>query len=455
MDLRQFRRGCRDQSGAALIVGVIALLLLGVALVAGMRFVGAKVTLADQQATARQTTAIIQKALWVFAAKNYRLPCPASGAAASQSATDGVERTSGGACTITDNSGVVPWKSLGINYTDALDGWGRRIGYAVSASAASPLATPYQSSVPSGDSIQVSICSSAGNGTCATPSTTNAYAYALISYGTDGAGAYLPSGKRAAPPAASTNESENASAAGFNGAGFFIFPFSNSTATAAYYDDWLVYETSTQVCNDLNGKTGSAYCNSGGGGGGPPPPPWDKVLANSVPILQDIANNDKTQVSPNGGTGQMKEDISFIYNGNTYTGWGIASGGSNKDINNNQYVDINFNSLCSTQVAIGIYFNGNVNSLTNYATVTGYSAWTTNNGGTLGHSVDTSTLEAPIAGFNLCMTGTSSSIPCSATNGNDGWVNSNFVITFPQKVCAIRIAAPGTSDFIITSVTYQ
>jgi hypothetical protein len=153
----------------------------------------------------------------------------------------------------------------------------------------------------------------------------------------------------------------------------------------------------------------------------------------------------------------MKEDVSFTYNGNTYIGWGVTADGPNKDINNGQYVDINFNSQCATQVAIGVYFNGNMNSQTNYATVTGYAAWATNDGGKLDHSVDTSTILTPpgIAGFNLCMTGTSSSIQCDATNGNDGWVNSNFLITFPQKVCAIRIAAPGTSDFIITSVTYQ
>jgi type II secretory pathway pseudopilin PulG len=266
MDLRQFRRGCSDQSGAALIVGVIALLLLGVALVAGMRFVGAKVTLADQQATARQTTAIIQKALWVFAAKNNRLPCPALGTATSQSASDGVEQTP---CTAVTAPGVVPWKTLGINYTDALDGWGRRIGYAVSGSVSS--GTPYQSP-PTGDSIQVSLCTAGGACSAATE------AYVLISYGADGAGAYLPSGRQMSASAALAYEAPNWALGAFSGsASFKIYPFSNGTVAATDFDDWLVYETSTQVCNDLNGKTGSAYCNSGGGGGGggggvaPPP----------------------------------------------------------------------------------------------------------------------------------------------------------------------------------------
>ncbi len=67
--------------------------------------------------------------------RNYRLPCPADGTAPVDGAgvsgsAEGVENcgipTSG-----TAYVGVIPWKTMGLQPTDALDGWGHRIGYAV------------------------------------------------------------------------------------------------------------------------------------------------------------------------------------------------------------------------------------------------------------------------------------------------------------------------------------
>ena len=79
-----------------------------------------------------------REALIGFAIANARLPCPASGT------STGVESISGGACTNPYN-GFLPAITLGILPTDergfAVDPWGNRIRYAVTASDANAFIT--------------------------------------------------------------------------------------------------------------------------------------------------------------------------------------------------------------------------------------------------------------------------------------------------------------------------
>ncbi len=74
---------------------------------------------------------IIEDALTIFAA-TYYLPCPSDPALGPGSASNGVAATPGGSfCTSTFTSGGVPWRTLGLSESDVVDGWGRRISYAV------------------------------------------------------------------------------------------------------------------------------------------------------------------------------------------------------------------------------------------------------------------------------------------------------------------------------------
>jgi hypothetical protein len=254
------RRNRRGDSGQAVLLGVTALLLVAVSLMGGMRLIGPKFTLHQQQ-TGGTNFLKVQKALWSFVARNYRLPCPADGTVAQGTATDGLEN-----CGLVGlASDAVPWKTIGLTYTDSLDGFGSRIGYAPTSALASPTtSTPYKSAIPSSDATKVTVSGTATN-----------YAYVLISYGSDRAGAYLPSGARVTLPT-SSDETANTNAAAFNGgAGFFVYPFNNSSSAGnAYFDDMLVYETSTQICNDVNGTlhqisngqvpSGASICRSTG-----------------------------------------------------------------------------------------------------------------------------------------------------------------------------------------------
>jgi len=119
-----FRRSQRGLAGAAAIVVLIVVVL---ALVLGRSFFSQGITLEQRGATDANMRRI-SDAIVAFAALNKRLPCPASGAAAS-----GLEVRSGSACTNAD--GTVPWESLAIARDLAVDGWGRKISYRVFAGA--------------------------------------------------------------------------------------------------------------------------------------------------------------------------------------------------------------------------------------------------------------------------------------------------------------------------------
>jgi hypothetical protein len=226
------KRKGQGQEGFGLIVAVMALLLFGASVLAGLHYFAPTANFMRQGAVNSGLSKALQPALWAYAARNYNLPCPASAAA-----NNGVAN-----CAVTAH-GVVPWKTLGLQAADGLDGWGHLIGYAVSASLTT--GQPYKNSVPTSDAISVSV-----NGAAATT-----YAYVLISYGPDGAGAYTAQGQgQIAAPAATTREYLNTQGTG----SFVVWPYDAGAAIPAnLFDDTLVYETSSQICQtDLRGS----YC---------------------------------------------------------------------------------------------------------------------------------------------------------------------------------------------------
>ncbi len=234
------------QSGQAVLMGVLAILLLMVSVAAGLNYIGARATLGRHQAGPYQFI-VVQKALQAFVAKNGRLPCPANGTTPSLGTED---------CTVTNSKGVVPWKSIGITQTDAVDRYQSLIGYAVTEveSQASLMGGKTFLTQPASywngeDALQVEICAT----TCGTATK---YAYVLISFGSDHAGAYLQSGKRSAAPASGTDQYSNALDTAFLGApgntAFEIWPYrANSSAGNSYFDDVAAYETGAQLSADI------------------------------------------------------------------------------------------------------------------------------------------------------------------------------------------------------------
>ncbi|GEM_PF-4007713 len=270
----------------------MAFLLFGFSLVLGLRYLGPRTDYAHQKSVSAQMSSVIQKSLWTFASRtsNYRLPCPANGADTS-AANLGVED-----CALANPAaGVVPWKTLGLPQSAAQDAWGNMIGYAVSSGLTT--GTPYKSfPSTSPDAVQVSI-----GGAAATP-----YAYVLMSFGPDG-GSYNRSGNAVQAGKASNLPSAQIQAEATNiqaisGGGLttaFVTPNASSGANGA---QWLVFETSTQVCADLNGSQ-KLYCKvtppgSGGPGGGG----FGFGAANAAGVFQsNMTMTTSSQISnPNG-----------------------------------------------------------------------------------------------------------------------------------------------------------
>jgi hypothetical protein len=122
----------------------------------------------------------------------------------------GLEKSS---CGTGANGGVLPWVTLGVNETDA---WGRRFTYRVTPDFADaisnatyagcvPILAPTQSSFAlcSKGNLTIGLTAAATNVADNIPSV-------VISHGTDGLGAFMPSGQQIQPiPAANTDQGDN------------------------------------------------------------------------------------------------------------------------------------------------------------------------------------------------------------------------------------------------------
>lgn len=234
-------------------MGVLAIMLLIVSVAAGLNYIGPKATLGLHQAGLYQFETV-QKALRAFAAKNGRLPCPADGTIAQGSANEGIEN-----CNITGSSGVVPWQTIGITRTDALDGYQSRIGYAVTPDESVPAQTkstnflnpPSSGWAENGkDALQVQTCVTSPAVSCGTSTYA---AYVLVSFGSSRAGAYLSSGTRVPQPTSTYYEYVNSTAAPFQASSAFqVYPYRTDTSAGnAYFDQAITYETGDEVDADI------------------------------------------------------------------------------------------------------------------------------------------------------------------------------------------------------------
>lgn len=238
----------------------------------------------DRDLAARRATqanlAKVEGALAAFVMQNKRLPCPASGLnLASQSSTVlGLERrleffigsVNWKVCQVTGPTntsnevvngeirdkqyqtfGVVPWRTLGLKRTDALDGWGNLLTYRVAPDLVKDNSMDLSSCRPNGGGPLASSGNEVGrcktfNGpdsggtdpglytqgkglkvmgsnsvVLMTPegsvSTNNGAAYVVISHGENGAGAFSAQGvAQAGLPASGNEEGRNAATAAFS-----------------------------------------------------------------------------------------------------------------------------------------------------------------------------------------------------------------------------------------------
>jgi prepilin-type N-terminal cleavage/methylation domain-containing protein len=185
--------------------------------------------------------------LVAFALVNRRLPCPATGAAGDESFAASPPAPAG-ACT-TNYGGFLPARTIGSESVDpqgfALDAWGNRIRYAVSATSWGPTPPPppparFTKQHVAGDPTaawnigtvpgDLVICSAAAPGASCLPGTsvTNQNVVVLVVFST---------GKNAALGAGGANEQEN-----LDGDAVFVSrPPDPADAVGGEFDDMLVW----------------------------------------------------------------------------------------------------------------------------------------------------------------------------------------------------------------------
>lgn len=214
--------------GFTLVEIAVVLFILALVTAGGIGLASSLRTAASQKSSV-QNAEIIKTALQNFISRYGRLPCPAIVANTPAAATFGVEALTPGTCTGTiidlgtgtAASGVVPWKTLGLAFDSALDGWGNQYTYVVTRAAtnlnAQTLAgmrgvLTVHSDVPVVNGLpatgnQINACSTtAGDNGC------NSFAVVvLISHGANLLGARTREGV-ATPVATSGRETENTDA---------------------------------------------------------------------------------------------------------------------------------------------------------------------------------------------------------------------------------------------------
>lgn len=213
------RQRIDQQSGASLLLFVIGIFLVAATISAIKLLIPAKRGAIQMEATTTSFEAI-QNAVVAYVATNGHMPCPANPAAAN----DGASYPAPPNANCIYPSGVVPWATLGISPDAALDGWYRRISYRV-LDGATGLTQEGGASMTNCDTLYPyggSLPALPADGLCPVTHVNTAeqflnakglvvsdftalktgVAYALISHGESGYGAYLPGGLRVQMPPA-------------------------------------------------------------------------------------------------------------------------------------------------------------------------------------------------------------------------------------------------------------
>jgi prepilin-type N-terminal cleavage/methylation domain-containing protein len=201
-----------QQKGFSLLEMAIVLVIVGLLMAGLIPSITGQVEQQHRSETRKQLDDI-QQALIGFAISNGRLPCPADGTiptVAGLGNSAGQEKAN---CAAGANGGVLPWVTLGINETDA---WGRRFTYRVTPDFADAINTTTYAGctpIPAPTQSTFALCSSGNLSIGLTAGATNVannIPAIIVSHGTDGLGAYMPSGQQVQPiPAANTDQGDN------------------------------------------------------------------------------------------------------------------------------------------------------------------------------------------------------------------------------------------------------
>lgn len=242
--------------GFTLIEIAITLVVITVLAAAGLSVLNGLNGIRERTETKDRLSAA-ENALKAFAMRERHLPCPAIITLPASDANAGVAIANCNTSTV----GALPWRTLGLSSDQALDGWGRQLTYkvapaltaadALDASECVSLAAAAANLSPSGRcQARGAACNSGSVATCTPLSTyvaklaggavlnqdNSPLAYALISHGEVGAGAYSSEGilQTAGDSDVGSGERTNASSANN-----VVFATYSEAAGPGHYDDMV------------------------------------------------------------------------------------------------------------------------------------------------------------------------------------------------------------------------
>ena len=266
--------GIRRQSGLALLLVVLVILLFAATMLVIQRGKSRIDQSGAQSAGAPASLSKIEAALKTFVAAQKRLPCPADPTKdQATDATAGAEVFTGTSATCSQAGGVIPWLTLGLNATDALDPWGRAVTYRVFNGVTGFTQTDGLNATNCNTSTYLTVAVAIdANGKCTAQyheslysdflagkgvivndrgTVVNGVAYVLISHGRTGYGSYDLSGKRSPLPNATSKEYPNTQVPMDNT--YWKQDTSASTLapdSATHFDDIVYYKSASDLLND-------------------------------------------------------------------------------------------------------------------------------------------------------------------------------------------------------------
>jgi len=221
----------------------------------------------DATATNLASFTKLDAALTQYVMLNQRLPCPASG-----TVHTGLSDPNAATTACNSPSGIVPWATLGLSKSDALDSWGRYIAYRVpDGTNGFTQASGFALANCLDESVTTVYPLSGASGTCNSNTHENTIsdffatkgltvndrgtangkvAYVLISMGESGLGAYYPGGS--APMAMPSGASKEFINAGSGGT-YWITSASDPSVPAsadAHFDDVVSYQYAVDVAHN-------------------------------------------------------------------------------------------------------------------------------------------------------------------------------------------------------------
>lgn len=199
------------QLGFTLAEIAIVIFLVGIMASVGLTAINSQLARASISATQKKQE-IIKDSLIAYLTKNKRLPCPAIGITGNESRV-----MANAPANCTGYFGILPYATLGLSKSTALDGWENVFSYAVTPQWTLTYSTAAPIAGGTSSNIWANAFNAGASGTItskdrspatnATPTTLSSNAVVfIVSHGVNGLGAFTAKGTQNISPAAGTDE---------------------------------------------------------------------------------------------------------------------------------------------------------------------------------------------------------------------------------------------------------